>query len=65
MTETHIFSKGDQSVEFECILQTVIFSAIVNAVKISMKFEDDDLTHGILYSDFLASKNYGDEVCKL
>ena len=37
-------------------------SAIVDAVKLSMKFEDDDLTHRILYADFLASKNYGDEV---
>ena len=34
----------------------------MNAVKIAMKLQDDDLTHGILYADYLASKNVGDDV---
>ena len=36
-------------------------SAIVRAVKFSMKIADDTLTNNILYADYLAAKNIGDK----
>ena len=37
-------------------------SAIVRAVKFSMKIADDTLTNNVLYADYLAAKNIGDKV---